>query len=376
MTLVAFQTTVAKIRVPRLRRRLFVRIVARDAPQRPPARLEAAALIHLLDVPGVSQSPIAARRPDEGRLELTQRQAGPVLRRLAAIPFHPRLAAEMALLANVFAQRRRQIARVDDVRAVAAGFQRATHMQFARPVAPLATDGVAEKNRRLVPIGRLRDVLHPVGVARQAFRADRTLETAVQLPETGREIPPLRLRVPGQRRLEQIPVPIDQKRQRMSARSQNVPDDPVHLRDDLSLVVKPPLPMDDLARGPLDPVVKPIRLEDVPDCAVAGFGPRRVDGGERSSHRMIGKRRRDLLMAAGARGVSHVLDAGPDVADRHDLDGTPAARPAFDRDPPNRRRRDDDAERAQDRPANRGPGRRWPHRLSFRPRSIRHESIP
>ena len=208
---VAFQATAPEIGVLRLGGGLVVRVVTGDAAEGAVAGPVAEALVHLLDVAGVAVLR-GQPRPDEHRLEPRQRQTGSVVLQVAAVPLDPLLAQQVALFADVVAQQRRQVARVDDARPGPGDVQRLADVQLAGAVAALAADRMPPEDRRLVAVLRPRHVRDPVGVAIQALGGDRPLEPVGLLGIARREAPVPLLRVPGDRRLEQEAAPRGQER--------------------------------------------------------------------------------------------------------------------------------------------------------------------
>ena len=86
-----------------------------------------------------------------------------------------------------------------------------SHMELARPVAALTTNLVALENRRPIPVERTANHrLDPVGVAKQACGLDRPVKMVIQLFIAGRQAPSTCQRVPGDRRLDEEAVAIDE----------------------------------------------------------------------------------------------------------------------------------------------------------------------
>ncbi len=66
------------------------------------------------------------------------------------------MAAQVTLLANRIPQRGLEGIRVDDRHVLAVDLCRTPNVQFARPVAPFAADGIAPEDRLLIPVDRTR----------------------------------------------------------------------------------------------------------------------------------------------------------------------------------------------------------------------------
>ncbi len=152
-------------------------------------------------------------RTDEDRQKHLQGQTRTVIERFSTVPDDARLAQQMALLADGLSQGRPQVTGVDDgrVRAVQdVAALAAFDVQLARPVAPLAADGVAAEDRLLVVAQRVGDRLDAVAVAEQTIGVDRPLEAAEERLIGRRKIPDaLVAGVPADRRFKQVAAAVD-----------------------------------------------------------------------------------------------------------------------------------------------------------------------
>ena len=100
---VALETALAVVRDLGGRRRQAVRVVARDAAKLTLARGETATCFHLLDMPDRLELAFVSLLHQEHRQEPVDRQARPIVERLAARPGETERALEMALLTDRFA---------------------------------------------------------------------------------------------------------------------------------------------------------------------------------------------------------------------------------------------------------------------------------
>src|SRR5262249_584771 len=126
---------------------------------------------------------------------------------------HALLALQVALLADGVAQWHVQVLGVDDgvVEALARPpGAAAPGVQLARAVTALAADSVAPEDPRAVAVQRALDVLVVVAVGEQTARRDQAAEVPVADFVTRRQVPSLVVRVPRQRRLEEVAVPPDE----------------------------------------------------------------------------------------------------------------------------------------------------------------------
>src|SRR5207253_6992785 len=82
-------------------------------------------------------------------------------------------------------------------------------VQFPGPVAALAANRLAAKDRQPVTIDRVRHRFNLVAVAEEARWLGRPLELLAHL-EPWRQVPSPGLRIPADERLEQIAIAIDQ----------------------------------------------------------------------------------------------------------------------------------------------------------------------
>src|SRR5262245_56475736 len=132
-----------------------MRIVAGDAAKLSLAALVATAHPHLLGLrKSLRVGPF--RREHEDREELVQWQAGTEVKDVPPTAHHARYTKEMALLADSIPQRRFELSRVDD--GIIKGFLHrrpraaSPHMQLARTVTALATDGVLARQWHFITI--------------------------------------------------------------------------------------------------------------------------------------------------------------------------------------------------------------------------------
>ena len=97
--------------------------------------------------------------------------------------------------------------------------------QLSGPVAALAADGVAlSKHRCLVTIVGACDPLGPVGVAEETLREYGPIEARHSREIARRQAPPALVGIPGDGRLEQEAVALDQVRESLPARADHVLD--------------------------------------------------------------------------------------------------------------------------------------------------------
>ena len=279
----------------------------------PPLGSEADALAHLLDV---THDLVVGRfgvGPDQDGLEEVQRQAGAVVRQLAARPRHDLLALKVALLADVAAKGGGQVGRVDD-RLLAPGHGLGPlDVELARPVASLAADGVPLEGRQPRPARLLRRPRHPIRVAKQAFVRHHPIEPTVLVREARRDVPDPLPHIPRNGRLDQLAIALQQERKGMLPRAQHVADLPLVLGDDGALGVASHFSMEGSAVPRLGRVVRPLGLEQLAR-ARDGLGAQGgVEDGQGSTHRMLMIRLGDAGMASGAGGVPHELHARPRV---------------------------------------------------------------
>src|SRR5262249_56443602 len=84
-----------------------------------------------------------------------------------------------------------------------------------------AANGVAPKDRRLIPVARPLHRLDPVGMAIQAGGDHRPVEMGILLLVARGEVPPPLLDVPTDRRLEEQAVALDQVADPLAAGSEH-----------------------------------------------------------------------------------------------------------------------------------------------------------
>src|SRR4051794_20583226 len=150
----------------------------------------------------------------------------------------------------------------------------------------------------------------------QALRLDRAIEVVVATLVTGGEVPLLLLAVPGEGRLEQPAVVLDQVRDSPGARSQGVLHLRLHLRQDLSLLVAPNLPVELADAAPFNRELGGAGLERGRIVRPIAAGWCQGDRGQRPSHGMAAERLRNVAVATGAGRVTHVLDTGSRILPR------------------------------------------------------------
>jgi hypothetical protein len=120
--------------------------------------------------------------------------------------------------------------RVDDGEVPAGDQFLPLHVQLSWSVAPLTSDCVPSKDRLLVLVNRHGHRQYGVGVTEQALGLDGPIEVVVSTFIPGGKVPPVFLAVPGNRRLIEPAVALDQVREPSPSRPQRK----AHLRLDLS----------------------------------------------------------------------------------------------------------------------------------------------
>jgi hypothetical protein len=166
--------------------------------------------VHLLDVPPEPLAPLPGAVED--REERRQGEPGAVVERLVAGALDPVVAQEVTLFADGLAQDGLEVLRVDDGQVTALYDVLPPGVQPAGPVAPLAADGTAApEDGLLVPVGRHPHRLDAVGVAEEALGHDRPVEMAVEPVVAGGQAPRMPSGVPGDGRLEQPAVMLDEE---------------------------------------------------------------------------------------------------------------------------------------------------------------------
>src|SRR5262249_11786183 len=144
------------------------------------------------------------------------------------------------------------------------------------------------------------DRLDAVRVAEEALGLDRPIEMVVAPLVAGGHVPPILLAVPGDGRLEQPAVALEEGRDSPGAPSQGVGHLRLHTRQDPPLLVAPGLAMDLPAAAPFDREVGGAGLERDgtvrPIAATAAGG----DRSQRPAHRMAAERLGDVSVATGA----------------------------------------------------------------------------
>src|SRR5437870_8881250 len=110
----ALQTPAAVERDFLLRRGQLMRVVTRNTTEPTLALLKTAAQSHLVDMPDRFLAAHILGQPDKYGFDQVQRQSRAVVEQRSPAAHHARFTLKMALLANGFAQRRLQMARVHD----------------------------------------------------------------------------------------------------------------------------------------------------------------------------------------------------------------------------------------------------------------------
>ena len=162
------------------------------------------------------------------------------------------VAQEMALFADCPAQRGFEMSRVDDGQVAALDHLLPSHMELAWPVAPFAADRVASEDGFPVSVDRQVDRFHAVGMTEQALGLDRPLEMLVASLVAGRKVPLVLLAVPGDWRLKQPPVMLDQVRDSPGARTHGILHFRLHFCQDPPLLVAAALTVKLAASAPFD----------------------------------------------------------------------------------------------------------------------------
>src|SRR5665213_4566243 len=179
-----------------------MRVVARAAPQRGTRCPFAGAFAELLHMAGHFEIATASRPREPGSVV---RQALPCLECRDALTrlFNPRFAGKMTLVSYGIAQLGFEFRRVQHWRP--GGIPR---MLTARPMTTFARNAVFEKRRISVTVLRAEHGPDAAGVARQTTRFDGTVQTDLRVVLiTGRRIPRLLFRIPGDGKFKQIAIP-------------------------------------------------------------------------------------------------------------------------------------------------------------------------
>ena len=186
---VAFQAAIAEVGYLRLGLREPMGIVAGDAPESALARFEATALVHLLELADETVFGRARWLLQHGP-EAMEWQTRPKVLIPAAGPQDTPLAVQVALLADGVPERGLQRGGIHDRQVPAVDRLGTQDVELARPVTPLAADGVALEDRRLITVGRASD--GSVRLAWQNRQADMIGRSkwCVYLLIAGRQIPP------------------------------------------------------------------------------------------------------------------------------------------------------------------------------------------
>jgi hypothetical protein len=173
---VAFQATVPIIANFLKGGRQLVWVVAGDTSEGTLAGAKASTLVHLLDMVAVSVFMAYFGWLDEDGQKLGQREPRPIIEQIVVGRRNAFLADQVALLADVLAQRGLKFARIDYRRLRLTVRDRLQNVAFTRSMAPLATDGMAPKHGWTVAVFGSGHVFHLVGMAEQALAIDRALE--------------------------------------------------------------------------------------------------------------------------------------------------------------------------------------------------------
>jgi hypothetical protein len=138
-----------------------------------------------------------------------------------------------------------QMPGIDDIEIATLNHLRLTSVQLAWPMAALAPDGkTTPSDGLLVQVRRKTDWLDLVGVAEETLGNDGSIKMRVHSIESRRECPALLSGVPGDGRLEQTTVVLNEERDSLSPRTNRVAGLSSDLRDDLSCLVDPNLPVE------------------------------------------------------------------------------------------------------------------------------------
>jgi hypothetical protein len=269
--------------------------------------------MHLLDLADHAVL-VRARGGLEYRPDLMEWQPWPIVLIPTVDPQDASLTVEVALLTDRVPERGLQVRGIDDGHVPAAGRRGKRHVQLARPVAPLAADGMALEDRRPIAVDRARDRIDPVRVAVQASRHDRAVEVEVRLFIAGREVPPSLLGIPGDRGLEEKAIVFDQVGECLPPGADHEPDFGLVASDDSARGVPSRLPMPEAAVGVLHGVLEPLGLEQgsIAPRDVRGWN-RRGDRGQGAPHRVQAIGSSDLRVAADTGSIPHILHLGAGV---------------------------------------------------------------
>jgi hypothetical protein len=180
-------------------------------------------------------------------------------------------------------------------------------VEFAGPMAPLASDGVPPEDRRPIPVDRTRYRLNPVRVAEQAMGRDRPVEVADRGLIAGGLIPLSPLRVPSNRRLEEEAIAFDQVGDPLPPGTDREPDLRLVLGDDAARGIPSRLFMDDMTVGILDGVLEPLCLEQGSVARFVAPQGRHRDRKQRATRRVLAEGLRDLRMAADAGCITDIF---------------------------------------------------------------------
>ena len=136
-------------------------------------------------------------------------------------------------------------------------------MQFARPVAAFATDRMALEYGLPISSFSPRHVIELVRVTDETTRRDLAVEFSVPTLETWREVPTLLLGIPGNGRLEQVIIALDQESQGTRPRPEHVLDLTLDFSDDLAVPIAPGFAMKGAPATTFKRILEPLRLEQL-----------------------------------------------------------------------------------------------------------------
>lgn len=266
-------------------------------------------LLHLTDRSSGRTRRIDAVSPHESRPDIAQAISRTKIELAPSVTQNALNSLKMTLIADIIAQYRRQIRRVDD--RVFLGCRREGLLSAwngmkvdvfsARTVTPFTSDRFLTKRVRRVSMRAAVVGCHQAGVAGQASIRRTSAESWVRRGSvTGREVEPMPFRVPGDGRHKQQSFPIQQIGPTSLSRTDGELDWSGLLVDNLSINITQSFAVQNDAFTDLHPVeTARKRLEGRVPCVI--FDRLLQDIGQGMCHRMRLVRGGDLGMAFRAR---------------------------------------------------------------------------
>ena len=284
LLLVAYQALLTKVGGSFSGRWNLMGVVARRAAKAALALAETATFFHLFHLP--YEFSLLLFRQAVDREEIDQRKPRTIFEFVAAEAIDPVVALQVTLFADSRSKRGLEMPRIDDCQVTPIDQLLTLRVQFARTVAAFATNRMALEDRLFISVQRVNDRFDTVGMTKQTVRHDWPIEVHIANIIPRRNVPPILLAIPCDRRLEQSVVVLNEVRDSSRARTDRVFHFAFDLRQDTAFLVYPGLAVNKMSTAALNGVAGGTCLE-----CVRAIGPKFSDGDwrQRASHRVAAK---------------------------------------------------------------------------------------